>query len=101
MLFDEYLFLVYKAAMKLFSTTEAAERLGVSTRRVLALIEEGKLLAQKVGRDYAIEEKAFEGVKVYGKPGRPKSSTAPEKRATGAARARNGTATVKQKGRKQ
>ena len=101
MLFDEYLFLVYKAAMKLFSTTEAAERLGVSTRRVLALIEDGKLLAQKVGRDYAIEEKAFEGVKVYGKPGRPKSSTAPEKRATGRIRSSNGTSTGRKKGGKK
>ena len=70
-LFDEHLFLAYKNGMNLLNTSEAAERLGVSTRRVLALIEEGKLRAQKVGRDYAIEESALEGVSVYGKPGRP------------------------------
>jgi len=57
--------------MNLLNTTDAAQRLGVSVRRVLALIEEGKLRAQKVGRDYAIEEGALEGVKVYGKAGRP------------------------------
>ena len=57
--------------MNLLNTTEAAQRLGVSARRVLALIEEGKLKAQKVGRDYAIEADALEGVKVYGKAGRP------------------------------
>lgn len=65
--------------MNLLNTTEAAERLGISARRVLALIEEGKLTAQKVGRDYAIQESALDSVKVYGKPGRPpKSKTAKE-----------------------
>ncbi len=59
--------------MNLLNTTDVAERLGISARRVLALIEEGKLIAQKVGRDYAIQENALKGVKVYGNPaGRPK-----------------------------
>lgn len=57
--------------MNILNTSEAAERLGVSTRRVLALIEEGKLEAKKIGRDYAIEEKALAAVTVYRKPGRP------------------------------
>ena len=64
-----------KFLMNLLSTNEAAQRLGVSARRVLALIEKGKLAAQKVGRDYAIEERALESVKVYGKPGRPPKQT--------------------------
>ncbi len=57
--------------MNLLSTAEVAERLGISKRRVLALIEAGKIKAQKVGRDYTIQESALESVKVYGKPGRP------------------------------
>jgi excisionase family DNA binding protein len=57
--------------MNIVSTAEAAERLGVSTRRILALIKEGKITAKKVGRDYVIEEKALAAVKTYGKPGRP------------------------------
>ena len=60
--------------MKLFSTREAAAILGISERRVRALIIEGRLSAQKVGRDYVIEEKAIKTVRVYGKPGRPTHS---------------------------
>ena len=55
----------------LLSTAEAAESLGVSVRRVRQLIDEGKLTARQVGRDYVIEAGALEGVRVYGKPGRP------------------------------
>ena len=61
----------YFPTMKLISTDEAAERLGVSGRRVRQLIDEGKLAAQHVGGGYVIDEAALEGVKVYGKPGRP------------------------------
>jgi len=87
--------------MKLISTDEAAERLGVSGRRVRQLIDEGKLSAQYVGGGYVIDESALEGVQVYGKPGRPpKSAPATQKRATGAARASNGTATKKKGGKK-
>ncbi len=63
--------------MKLISTDEAAERLGISGRRIRQLIDEGKLTAQYVGGGYVIEESALESVKVYGKPGRPsKQATA-------------------------
>jgi excisionase family DNA binding protein len=58
--------------MKLLSTSEAAQKLGVSERRVRQLINEGKLVAHKLGRDYAIEETALEDVKIYRKAGRPK-----------------------------
>ncbi len=61
----------YSAAMKLISTDEAAERLGVSGRRVRQLIAEGKLVAQNVGGGYVIDESALADVQVYGKPGRP------------------------------
>lgn len=57
--------------MKLLNTTEAAERLGVSVRRVRQLIAEGKISAHNLGRDYAIEESILATVKVYGKAGRP------------------------------
>lgn len=57
--------------MKLLNTTEAAERLGVSVRRVRQLIAEGKISAHNLGRDYAIEESALGQVKTYGKAGRP------------------------------
>jgi excisionase family DNA binding protein len=87
--------------MKLISTDEAAERLGVSGRRVRQLIDEGKLSAQYVGGGYVIDESALEGVRVYGKPGRPpKPAPRTEKRATGAASARNGTSTKKKGGKK-
>jgi excisionase family DNA binding protein len=66
-----HLFSAMLECMKLLSTSETAVRLGVSERRVRSMIKEGKLSAHRLGRDYAIEEKALVGVIVYGKPGRP------------------------------
>jgi excisionase family DNA binding protein len=60
--------------MKLLTTSETAQKLGVSERRVRQLINEGKLKAHKLGRDYAVEESAIESVKTYGKAGRPPKS---------------------------
>lgn len=57
--------------MKLLNTKQAAEILGVSSIRVRQLIQEGKLRATRIGRDYVIEEKALASVKTYGKAGRP------------------------------
>ena len=57
--------------MKMLSTKEASEKLGVSIRRVQQMITEGTLPANKVGRDFIILEKDLENVTVYGKPGRP------------------------------
>jgi len=88
--------------MKLISTDEAATRLGVSGRRVRQLIDEGKLVAQHVGGGYVIDESALEGVKVYGKAGRPpKPPATPDKRATDQIRRTNGTSTGKKKGGKK
>jgi excisionase family DNA binding protein len=42
--------------MKLLTTKEAAERLGVTVTRIQQLIGEGKLPAEKMGRDYFIKE---------------------------------------------
>ncbi len=55
----------------LISTKEAAEKLGLSLRRVQALITVGRLPAQKIGNSYVVREKDLEAVKER-KAGRPK-----------------------------
>ncbi len=62
----------------LIGTKEAAEKLGISLRRVQQLIELGTLPAQKIGRDYLIQEKDLSKVTIHGKAGRPKKATAQE-----------------------
>ncbi|HKV41144.1 MAG TPA: helix-turn-helix domain-containing protein [Blastocatellia bacterium] len=49
--------------MELLTTADASARLGVSARRVIALIKDGRLPAKKVGRDYIINEKDLRLVK--------------------------------------
>lgn len=44
------------AKENLLTTPQVAERLGVSPRRVLALIEAGRLPSQQFGRDHLIKE---------------------------------------------
>jgi len=52
-------------------SSQAAKALGVSPRRVLALIKSGRLPAQKLGRDWIINSKDL--AKVSSRPpGRPK-----------------------------
>jgi excisionase family DNA binding protein len=70
--------------MKLISTTEAAERLGVHITRVQALIKNGRLPAQKVGKNYVINEDDLKLVAVR-TPGRPRhsSKSEPEKKTKG------------------
>lgn len=58
--------------MKLLTTNEVAEKLGVTVRRVQAMIKDGRLEAEKLGRDYLIKESSLEAVKER-KSGRPKS----------------------------
>ena len=58
--------------MNVMTTTQAAQFLGISVRRVRQLIECGKLKAKKYGRDWMIPTEETLNVKVYGKPGRPK-----------------------------
>ncbi len=58
-------------SMNLLSIKEAAEKLGVSARRVNQLIGEKKLPAQKIGSQYVINEKDLSKVTIHGKPGRP------------------------------
>ncbi len=70
-------------------------------RRVRQLIDEGKLEARQVGRDYVIATSSLEGVKVYGKPGRPPKTPDMDKRTTGQIRATGGASTGKKKGGKK
>jgi excisionase family DNA binding protein len=57
--------------MKLLNTNQAAEKLGISARRVRAMIAAGTLRAHHIGQEWAIEESVLAHVTVYGKPGRP------------------------------
>jgi excisionase family DNA binding protein len=56
--------------MKLLTTKEAAEILGVSQTRVQQLILDGRLPAQRMGRDNFIKEEDLKLV-ADRKPGRP------------------------------
>ncbi len=59
--------------MTLLTTKDVAEKLKVSVRRVHALIQDGRLPAQKFGRDYLIDEKDLKLVENR-KPGRPRKN---------------------------
>ena len=52
------------------TTKEAAKKLGVTVRRVQALIKAGRLSAQKMGRDWIIRKTDLDKVRVR-QPGRP------------------------------
>lgn len=56
--------------MKLLSTNEASEKLNLSAIRVRQLIYSGRLPANKVGRDYVINEKdlSLVAVRTNGRP---------------------------------
>jgi excisionase family DNA binding protein len=59
--------------MPLISTADAATKLKVSRSRVLAMIRDGRLRAQKIGRDWLIEESDLQSPMVADrKPGRPR-----------------------------
>jgi excisionase family DNA binding protein len=53
------------------STAEAARRLGISRRRVLALVAAKRLPAWRMGRDWRIEPRDLARVRVR-RPGRPR-----------------------------
>lgn len=59
---------------KLLSSKEVAEKLGVSLRRVQALITSGRLPAQKIGNSYVVNEKDVELVteRTAGRPAKSK-----------------------------
>lgn len=57
--------------VNLITTKQAAEHLGVSVKRVTALIRSGRLPAEKVGRDWLINARDLSKV-TERKTGRPK-----------------------------
>jgi excisionase family DNA binding protein len=57
--------------MDKISTIEAAKILGVTRVRVQQLIEEKKLPAEKIGRDWFIEKADVEAIKTRPGRGRP------------------------------
>jgi excisionase family DNA binding protein len=67
--------------MKLLTTKEAAERLGVTVQRIHALIKSGRLPAQKLGRDYFIQEADLRLVEGR-KPGRPSKQEIKQKKSS-------------------
>jgi excisionase family DNA binding protein len=82
------------------STTDAADRLGITRQRVLQLIEAGRLPASLFANVYMIREsdlKLVEG-RVPGRPPKPSST---EKTATAKLRASNGASTGKKKASKR
>jgi excisionase family DNA binding protein len=54
------------------TTDQAAERLGVTPRRVRQLIASGALPAERLGRDWLIQEEALAAVTIRPGPGYPK-----------------------------
>lgn len=57
--------------MNRLTTKQAADALGITPRRVIALIKAGHLKATRVGRDWLIKPSALAAV-AERKPGRPK-----------------------------
>jgi len=62
----------------LLTTPQVAERLGVTVRRVQALIKAGRLPSQQYGRDHLIKEKDLAFV-AERKPGRPRKQVSTKK----------------------
>jgi excisionase family DNA binding protein len=60
----------------MLTTAQAADKLGISPRRLLELIKDERLPAQPFGRTYMIQEKDLKLVKNR-KPGRPRTTTEP------------------------
>jgi excisionase family DNA binding protein len=66
--------------MKLLTTKDAADRLGVTVQRIHQLIKQGRLPAEKMGRDYFIKESDLKLVEER-KPGRPSKQASTKKKA--------------------
>jgi excisionase family DNA binding protein len=83
------------------STTDAAEKLGITRQRVLQLIESGRLPASLFANVYMIREVDLKLIedRPVGRP--PKTSKTPDAQKSGRARSSNGTSTGKKKGGKR
>ncbi len=73
MRFDVKLFLEYFLIMEndVLSTKEVSEIIGISVRGVQKMIEEGRLKATRVGRDYVIFREALDSIERKSNAGRP------------------------------
>ncbi len=61
--------------MAVVGTKEAAKKLGVSIRRVQAMIAQGIIPAKKLGRDWIMEQADLQRVTAKDrKPGRPRKN---------------------------
>ncbi|MET0465634.1 MAG: helix-turn-helix domain-containing protein [Chitinophagaceae bacterium] len=60
--------------MALITSAQAAEKLGISVRRVQELIKNGRLPSQQFGRTYVVNEDDLKLVEDR-KPGRPRKAT--------------------------
>lgn len=67
--------------MKMLTTNEAANRLGVTVQRIHQFIKEERLPAEKMGRDYIIKDEDLKLVEDR-KPGRPPKQVKAEKYGT-------------------
>jgi excisionase family DNA binding protein len=85
----------------LITQAEAARLRGVTRSAITDLVKRGRLQSVEVGGRPFLSRAEVErfAPKITGRP--PKSAPAPEKRATGRIRARNGTSAGKQKGGKK
>lgn len=63
---------------ELLTTSEAADKLGVTIRAVQKMIEAGRLEARKVGRDYLIDPGALDNITRQA-AGRPPTKKAAKK----------------------
>lgn len=62
----------------MMTTNEAAAALGLTRRRVIALINSGKLKAEKPGRDWIVDSESVEELRQQKRPGgRPKKAKNP------------------------
>ena len=58
--------------MSLATTKEAAQILGVTTVRMRQLIKDGRLVAEKRGRDHLLEDREVQRFKWHGRRSGPK-----------------------------
>ena len=63
--------------MSLVTTKEAAQILGVTAVRVRQLIKDGRLVAEKRGRDHLLEDREVERFKRHGRRSGPKGGRPP------------------------
>jgi excisionase family DNA binding protein len=67
--------------MNILTTKEAGDKLGITVQRIHALIKNGRLPAQKMGRDYFIKESDLKLVENR-KAGRPSKQIVEQKKSS-------------------